>query len=190
MRQTSFLVLALYPRVNSRLLLVGLRDAARRMMRRRGTARVGSSTTLLRPTDMYPQRGMVRWHAAKHFHLHPNNNTSMSNIYRIYPTLWDGSSCGASASIYAADRAPGSGGFQTTCSTRPRADPASVWDSPTFQRLLPPPQSSGCWGPANAVTWATLPAWISWVQTLGYVLAEGSSLQKLKPYGELYIVGP
>ena len=116
----------------------------------------------------------------------------MSNIYRIYPTLWDGSSCGGALNVYAVDRAPPSGGFKTTCSQRPRADPASVWNGPTFQRLLPPPDSYGsCWGggPA-AVTWATLPGWISWIQTLGYTLAEGSSLQKLKPYGELYVVGP
>ena len=101
----------------------------------------------------------------------------MSNIYRIYPTLWD-----QGQTVYAIDRAPA--GIPTACSSRPRSDPAATWDSPTFQRLLPSTSWNG-----NAVTWATLPAWISYAQTLGYTLAENTSLGKLKPYGDLYIVG-
>jgi hypothetical protein len=113
----------------------------------------------------------------------------MSNLYRVYPTLWDGqgNGCFGGQTVYAIDRTPAA--IPTACSSRPRADPASTWDSPTFQRLLPPPGSPGCWGNQNAVTWATLPAWISYIQTLGYTLAENTSLGKLKPYGDLYIVG-
>jgi hypothetical protein len=106
------------------------------------------------------------------------------NIYRIYPTLWEGTGCVGSLTVYAIDRVASS--IPSCCSTRPRADPASSWDSPTFQRLLPP---QGC-GTVNAVTWSTLPAWISWAMSQGYTLSEGSSLMTLKPYGDLYIVGP
>ena len=109
------------------------------------------------------------------------------NIYRIYPTLWEGTGCIGALTVYAIDRASAS--IPSSCSSRPRADPASSWDSPTFQRLLPP-ANSGCGTNPNAVTWSTLPAWISWVMTQGYTLSEGSSLMTLKPYGDLYIVGP
>jgi hypothetical protein len=112
----------------------------------------------------------------------------MSNLYRVYPTLWDGVGCSGGQTVYAIDRAPAA--IPTTCSSRPRADPASTWDSPTFQRLLPPPTATSCWGSVNAVTWATLPAWISYIQPLGYSLAENTSLGSLKPYGDLWIVGP
>jgi hypothetical protein len=115
----------------------------------------------------------------------------MTSIYRIYPTLWDGSGCASGQTVYAIDRAPPPGTFATACSARPRADPASTWDSPTFQRILPPPNSSnGCWGPIQAVTWSSLPAWLSYATGLGYTLSENTSLAKLKPYGDLYIVGP
>lgn len=115
----------------------------------------------------------------------------MSNLYRIYPTLWEGQGCYSGQTVYAVDRTPPSNTFPTTCSARPRADPACTWESPTFQRILPPPTStSGCWGGTQAVTWSTLPAWISYIQTLGYTLSENTSLGKLKPYGDLYIVGP
>jgi hypothetical protein len=100
------------------------------------------------------------------------------NIYRIYPTLWEGTGCTGSITVYAIDRQ--SPLIPSCCSSRPRADPASSWDSPTFQRIL----SYG-----TAVTWSTLPAWISWAMSQGYTLSEGS-LTNLKPYGDLYIVGP
>lgn len=92
--------------------------------------------------------------------------------------------------VYAIDRAP-SDTFPTACSSRPRSDPAYAWDSPTFQRILPNPSAStGCWGGQQAVTWATLPAWISYAMSFGYTLSENTSLGKLKPHGDLYIVGP
>ncbi len=113
-----------------------------------------------------------------------------TNLYRIYPTLWEGQGCQTGQTVYAIDRAPPPNTFATTCSARPRADPASAWDSPTFQRILPPPTGGGCWGGTQAVTWATLPAWISYILPLGYTLSEGTSLGKLKPYGDLWIQGP
>ncbi len=128
-----------------------------------------------------------------------NTVVRMSNIYRIYPTLWEGQGCATGQTVYAVDRAPptpSASGFPTACSARPRADPASTWDSPTFQRLLPPPGGVGgssgySWGCAlQAVTWSSLPAWLSYVQGLGYTLSENTSLAKLKPYGDLYVVGP
>jgi len=129
-------------------------------------------------------------------HKYPNIQYSgicreeiMSNMYRIYPTLWEGQGCVGGQTVYAIDRTP-SNLLPTACSSRPRADPASTWDSPTFQRLLPPPNTGGCWGGTQAVTWSMLPAWISYAMTLGYSLAENTSLGKLKPYGDLWIVGP
>lgn len=113
----------------------------------------------------------------------------MSNMYRVYPTLWEGQGCMGGQTVYAIDRAPPPDTFATACSSRPRADPASTWDSPTFQRLLPPPSlGSGCWGGTQAVTWSTLPTWISYILPLGFTL--NSSLGKLKPYGDLWIQGP
>lgn len=105
------------------------------------------------------------------------------NVYRIYPTLWEGTGCVGSLTVYAIDRQTSL--IPTSCSARPRADPASAWDSPTFQRLLPP---AGCGTNSNAVIWATLPAWISWARSQGYTL--DGSLSTLKPHGDLYIVGP
>jgi hypothetical protein len=99
-------------------------------------------------------------------------------LYRISPILWK------DRTVYGIDRvAPG---IPSVCSSRPREDPASVWDSPTFQRLLPPPDSP--YTPIEGVSWATLPAWLSWIQTRGYTLSD--SLSKLKPYDCLYVEGP
>jgi hypothetical protein len=117
----------------------------------------------------------------------------MSNIYRIYPVLWEGAGCTGSQQVYACDRQPPPDTFPTTCSSRPRADPASVWENTTFWRLLPPPDVvAACYQPAAyaAVTWYTLPAWLSWVQGRGYSLQGGVALSTLKPHSDLYIVGP
>jgi hypothetical protein len=104
-------------------------------------------------------------------------------LYRIYPVLWQG--CEAQT-VYAIDRA--APGIPSCCSSRPKADPASVWESPTFQRLLPPPDMSSCGSTYQAVTWSMIPAWLSWIQTQGYNLS--GSLSKQKPYEDLYVEGP
>jgi hypothetical protein len=117
----------------------------------------------------------------------------MTTVYRIYPTLWEGSGCSGAQTVYACDRAPPSDTFPTQCSQRPKEDPASTWDSPTFQRLLPPPDVSGCcYQPPglNAVTWAALPAWISWIMGKGFTIQGGYSLSQLKPHADLWILGP
>lgn len=107
-------------------------------------------------------------------------------LYRIYSVLWDGSGSQQSQQVYAIDRvAPN---IPSCCSARPRADPACTWDAPTFQRLLPPPDAPCCSGPQAAVTWATLPAWLSFVMGLGYTVQGGLSAA-LKPYSDIYILG-
>lgn len=109
----------------------------------------------------------------------------MSNLYRIYPALWRDASCQQAANVYAIDRP--SPFIPSVCTPRPREDPASSWESATFQRLLPPP---GTPPPpqGNAVTWSTLPVWLSYIQTLGFTLNVDFSL--LKPFSEIYISGP
>jgi hypothetical protein len=116
-----------------------------------------------------------------------------SNIYRVYPVLWEGPGCAGAQTVYAVDRQPPSGTFPVQCASRPTEDPASVWDNRTFWRILPPPDSvSGCCQPASfaAVTWATLTGWLSWIQTKGYSLAPNTDMSRIRPHGEVYIVGP
>lgn len=116
----------------------------------------------------------------------------MGTVYRIYPTLWEGSGCAGAQTVYACDRIPVNNTFSTQCSQRPKEDPAASWDSPTFQRLLPPPDVNGCYQPAslNAVTWSSLPAWISWIFGKGFMIQGGYSLSQLKPHTDIWIVKP
>jgi hypothetical protein len=117
----------------------------------------------------------------------------MSAIYRIFPVLWEGPGCIGTQTVYGIDRPPAPGTFKTACSSRTREDPASSWDSPTFWRLLPAPDSvSGCCSPsgASSVTWPTLMTWISWIQTIGYSISPNTDMSRLKPYSDIYIVGP
>ena len=102
-------------------------------------------------------------------------------VYRISPMLWTDAREGRSLQVYRIDRvAPG---LPTACTRRPKEDPGSVWDGTTALRLLPPP-GSGC---EQAVTWATLPAWLSFAQAQDYSIPP---LHKLTPYGDVYITGP
>lgn len=115
----------------------------------------------------------------------------MSNVYRIYPTLWNDGICQMAQTVYAADRQPPPNTFATTCSRRTEKDPAYYWENPTFQRLCTPPNTTGtCCQPAvlNSVTWPILPAWLSYVQSLGYTVT--SDLSLLKPFSDIYISGP
>ena len=107
-----------------------------------------------------------------------------NNIYRIYPVLWsDGTN---TYNVYGIDRILSSTAFKAQCSQRIREDPACIWDSRTFQRLIPPGNDSTY--PISAITWSNLPSWLSYVQTLGYSL--NIDFSKLKPYSDLYISGP
>jgi hypothetical protein len=115
----------------------------------------------------------------------------MSNIYRIFPVLWNDGICAQAATVYAIDRSGPV--IPTSCSHYVKEDPAYYWSGEgggNFQRILPPRPPSGCYQPPalNAVTWPMLPAWLSYVQTLGYTVT--SDLSKLKPYSDLYITGP
>jgi len=113
----------------------------------------------------------------------------MSNIYRIFPVLWNDGICKEAQTVYAVDRASNS--IPSCCSSRVKEDPAYYWDSSNFQRLLPwPGADTCCYQPAllHAVNWPMLPAWLSYVQTIGYTVS--SDLSRLKPYSDIYITGP
>ena len=113
--------------------------------------------------------------------------SSTSNIYRIIPFLWNDARQGLQTAVtaYGADRAPAN--LDTACASRPKEDPASYWDGPTIARLvMPAAAAGGC--PAAAVTWQSLPAWMSYAQAQGYTIVGG--IGKLKPYSEFYISGP
>ena len=115
----------------------------------------------------------------------------MSNIYRIFPVLWNDGICKQAQTVYAVDRTTPSLAFETSCSSRVKEDPAYYWDGSSFQRLLPPANVDGCCyqPPAlNAVTWSTLPAWLSYAQTKGYTL--NVDFSRLKPYSDIYVTGP
>jgi hypothetical protein len=111
----------------------------------------------------------------------------MSNLYRIYPVLWTEAHCDQAQTVYAIDRCPNT--FRTVCSHRVKEDPAYHWDNPTFQRLLPP-SAPGCFQPSssNSVRWNNLPAWLSYVSTLGYTLQGDTS--SLQPMREFFLLGP
>ena len=104
------------------------------------------------------------------------------NTYRIFPVLWNQNPCTQALTVYAIDRQPLSV-IPTACSARVKEDPAYYWDNATFQRLLPPTTTD-----TKAVTWFTLPAWISFANANGYTLI--SDLSKLKPYSDIYVMGP
>ena len=103
------------------------------------------------------------------------------NIYRISPVLWNQDPCTQALTVYGIDRAPAD--LPTCCSSRVKEDPAYYWDSPTFQRLLPPINNG-----TNAVLWTTITAWLSFAQSKGYTVT--TDLSTLKPYSDIYISGP
>jgi hypothetical protein len=113
-----------------------------------------------------------------------------TNIYRIFPVLWNDGICKQAQTVYAIDRAPPPDTLRIACSSRVKEDPAYYWDSSTFQRLLPPSTPGCCYQPEqlNAVTWSTLPAWLSYAQSTGYVL--NVEFSRLKPFSDIYITGP
>lgn len=114
----------------------------------------------------------------------------MTSIYRIYPVLWNDGICKQAQTVYAIDRPTPQNVLPTACSSRPKEDPAYYWDNSSFQRLLPPSPTNGCYQPAelNAVTWSTLPSWLSFAQSNGYTL--NIDFSKLKAYSDIYITGP
>lgn len=105
------------------------------------------------------------------------------NLYRIYPTLWNDGMCSMAQTVYAIDRQPPSP-LKVACSSHPKEDPISFWESQTFFRILPPEDQ----GPKASVSWAKLPSWISYALQNGYTLQ--GDLSRLKPYSDIYIMGP
>jgi hypothetical protein len=107
-----------------------------------------------------------------------------SNIYRIFPVLWE------SYTVYGIDRKPSV--IQTVCSTRVKEDPAYAWAGSTYQRLVPPPpqftNGNSSMFEIQAITWNTLPTWLSYAQSVGYTI--NNDFSKLKPYSDIYITGP
>jgi hypothetical protein len=114
----------------------------------------------------------------------------MANIYRIFPVLWNDGICKQAQTVYAIDRPAAK--ISSTCSSYVREDPAYYWsdNGGTFQRLLPPQSCGGCYQPPslNAVTWQNIPSWLSYAASQGYTLQ--TKLTGLKPYSEIYIMGP
>jgi hypothetical protein len=108
-------------------------------------------------------------------------------LYRIAPMLWTDATGGGAAAqtVYAIDRA--APGLATACTRRPKEDPASTWEGTTVLRLLPPPSDTSG---ARAVTWATLPSWLSYAQSQGYTIGGAIPIHKLTPYSDFYISGP
>lgn len=119
----------------------------------------------------------------------------MSNLYRLYPTLWnDGDGqCQQALTVYAIDCGIAKPLFPTACSRRPSEDPAYSWAAATFQRILPPSSPGGLGSPGNygaltSVSWSGLIGWIQSVAPLGYAIQ--GDLSKLKAYSDVYILGP
>jgi hypothetical protein len=97
----------------------------------------------------------------------------MKHYYRISPVLWDGIPGNNAATVYAIDRMPeGPLAASVVCTPRSMADPAHTWAGATFLRLAAPKELTNCCsGPYNvwdAIVWQKLPAWLSYVQGLGY----------------------
>ena len=171
------------------------------MMRRRGTVRHVSSS-ILRSTTVLLLYHRIYTSRARIMHLcaRPGKSrnpaqelTTMSNIYRIYPQLWSQGGCFQAQTVYAIDRQPPPNTFQTQCSTRQYDDPAYWYEGNNFQRILPPPAGfsqqccfqSPSW---NAVTWRSIPLWLSYVQSVGYTVT--TDLSTLTPFTSIYISGP
>jgi len=113
--------------------------------------------------------------------------------YRLSPVLWDRVPGQHTATVYSIDRMPdGPLSAFVTCCARCKDDPAWWWAGPTFHRLVMPPGVTGCcMGPqdiSNAVVWAQLPSWLSWVQGQGYSLSEGVSFAKMGPNDEITLI--
>lgn len=105
----------------------------------------------------------------------------MKHYYRIFPVLWDGVPGNNAATVYAIDRMPeGPLASSVTCTPRSQNDPAYWWSGSTFLRLCNPRELvSCCAGPENvwdAIVWQKLPAWLSYVQGLGYTVPETFNL--------------
>jgi hypothetical protein len=108
----------------------------------------------------------------------------MTNVYRIFPVLWNDGICKNAQTVYAIDR--GSSSLSSVCASRVKEDPAYYWNASHFQRLTLPASCGG--GQNESVTWPTLPAWLSYALSQGYTM--NIDYSTLKPYSDIYITGP
>jgi len=114
----------------------------------------------------------------------------MKHFYRISPVLWEGIPGNYSATVYAIDRIPkGPLASYIQCTSRSQADPAYWWGGSTFLRLSNPKELTNCSGPENiwdAIVWQKLPAWISFVNSLGYTIPDSCNLEPHKEFTLIY----
>jgi hypothetical protein len=113
----------------------------------------------------------------------------MKHYYRISPVLWTGIPGNYEATVYGIDRMPhGPLASLVCCTPRSYDDPAYFWAGATFLRLKSPRDLLECCsGPQNiwdAVVWATLPAWLSYVRSLGYTTTESN----YDPYKDITLI--
>lgn len=168
--------------------------AAKRTTTPIGRAAIAFFSILLSTIALSPRRLVLNKQPAVTRYRFPLNRTHlkrMSNIYRIFPVLWNDGICKQAQTVYAINRP--SPIIPSTCSNYVREDPAYYWTNSNgnFTRILPPPASgSCCYQPTilNAVNWTDLPSWLSYVQSLGYTIT--SDLSSLKPYSDVWITGP
>jgi hypothetical protein len=114
----------------------------------------------------------------------------MSNLYRVYPTLYEGRGCVQAQTVYAIDRVPPSLASTIKCARRDSSDPLYYSNGQTFNRLTLS-NSSCCYGPGDdSVTFNNLSQWISYAMSNGYSLASMEMLTKLNPFKDIYILGP
>ena len=114
----------------------------------------------------------------------------MSNLYKVYPTLYEGRGCVQAQTVYAIDRVPSLLASTIKCARRDSSDPLYYSVGQTFNRLTLP-NSSACYGPCDdSVTFSNLTEWISFAMSKGYTLPSMEMLTKLTPFKDIYIMGP
>jgi hypothetical protein len=114
----------------------------------------------------------------------------VKHYYRLSPVLWDGIPGNGTATVYGIDRMPeGPLAASVKCTPRCQLDPAYYWAGSTFWRLSNPKELvSCCSGPENvwdAIVWQKLPAWLSYVQGLGYTVSDNC---KMDPYTDITLI--
>jgi len=115
----------------------------------------------------------------------------MKHYYRLSPVLWTNVPGNYSATVYAIDRIPnGPLASYVRCTSRCKDDPAYWWSGSTFMRLTKPQEiGSCCSGPENvwdAITWQTLPAWLSFAEGLGYSVSDSCKMDPNKDLTLIY----
>jgi len=114
----------------------------------------------------------------------------MKHYYRLSPVLWDKIPGNYTATVYAIDRIPlGPLASYVKCTSRCQTDPAYFWSGNTFLRLTKPADFTSCsdltW---DAITWQTLPAWLSFAESLGYKVPETFVMDPNKDITLIYCV--